>query len=243
MFVALLVIHFSDHHVAIFVSRVSINDSSARIRRLGQFARVSDCRPAELCRVDTVIDEGAFQHDKEFNYNRAVMPGATASLVIAVCRYGGWDTALRYMHIMLNSFNFATPGTMYEVSPDYGMFVQAWNIRGFNIPLIHYFFGIDPLAYKKEINLRPNLPVAWKNASIKNVIIGDNLLSISFRKLSAEKEYIVKITKLNWRVNLYIGSARNVLLNGKSVKPQNGYIILKEKENRIQLIMAPQHES
>ncbi len=185
---------------------------------------------------DIRIDEGAFQHDKEFNYNRAVMPAATANLVIAACRYDSPDTALQYMHTMLNSFNFATPGTMYEVSPDYGMFVQAWNIRGLNIPLIHYFFGIDPLAYKKEIDLRPNFPAAWGNASIKDVIIGDNLLSIAYRKLSAAKAYIIKITKPQWTVKLYTGAARNVLLNGKSVRPQNGYIILKEKENTIQLI-------
>jgi glycogen debranching enzyme len=185
---------------------------------------------------DIRIDEGAFQHDKEFNYNRAVMPGATASLVITACRYGNPDAALQYMHTMLNSFNFATPGTMYEVSPDYGMFVQAWNIRGLNIPLIHYFFGIDPLAYKKEITLKPNFPAAWGNASIKDVIIGDNLLSITYRKLSTVKAYVIKITKPHWTVKLYTGSARNVLLNGKSVRPQNGYIILEEKENRIQLI-------
>ena len=185
---------------------------------------------------DIRIDEGAFQHDKEFNYNRAVMPGATANLVIAACRYGKPDMALQYMHTILNSFSFATPGTMYEISPDYGMFVQAWNIRGLNIPLIHYFFGIDPLAYKKEINLKPNFPSAWKNASIKDVVIGDNLLSIAYRKLSAAKVYIIKITKPQWTVKLYVASAKNVLLNGKSIRPQNGYIILKEKESRIRLI-------
>ena len=185
---------------------------------------------------DIRIDEGTFKHDKEFNYNRAVMPVATASLAIAACRYGNPDTALHYIHAMLNSFSFATPGTMYEVSPDYGMFVQAWNIRGLNIPLIQYFFGIDPLAYKKEIKLRPNFPAAWGNASIKNVIIGDNLLSISYRKLSAAKEYIIKITKPQWTVKLYIGKFRRVLVNEIDVQSQNGYIILKEKLNKVQII-------
>ena len=178
---------------------------------------------------DIRLDEGAFHHDKEFNYNRAVMPAATASLVIIACRYGSPDTALYYMHMLLNSFSFATPGTTYEVSPDYGMFVQAWNIRGINTPLIHYFFGIDPLAYKKEIRLRPDFPVVWGNASIKDVIIGDNLLSVDYRKLRGTKEYTIKVTKPLWTVKLYVGSCSNILLNGKSVKPQNGYIILKEK--------------
>ena len=185
---------------------------------------------------DIRVDEGAFHHDKEFNYNRAVMPAATASLAIIACRYGSPDTALYYMHMLLNSFSFATPGTTYEVSPDYGMFVQAWNIRGINTPLIHYFFGIDPLAYNNEITLRPNFPATWGNASIKDVIIGDNLLSVDYRKSGEMKEYTVKMTKSFWRVKLYVGSGRKVLLNGKSVKPQNGFIILKGKVSRLRIL-------
>ncbi len=185
---------------------------------------------------DISTDEGAFKHDKEFNYNRAVMPVATGNLAIAACRYGSPDTALYYIHTMLNSFSFATLGTMYEVSPDYGMFVQAWNIRGVNIPLIQYFFGIDPLAYKKEISLRPAFPTAWKYASIKNVIIGDNLLSINYRKLSTAKEYIINITRREWVIKFYVGSYNAVFLNGKNVQPQSGYIILKGNINKVRII-------
>jgi hypothetical protein len=181
------------------------------------------------------IDEGAFKHDKQFNYNRAVMPVATANLAIAACRYGKPDAALHYIHTILNSFSFATPGTLYEVSPDYGMFVQAWNIRGLNIPLIQYFFGIDPMAYKKEITLRPNFPTTWGNASIKNVIIGDNLLSYSYRKLPGTVEYIVKVTQPQWTVKLLIAPFKKVLLNGKSVQAQGGYVILKAKESRVRI--------
>ena len=184
---------------------------------------------------DIRVDEGTFHHDKEFNYNRAVMPAATGSLAIMACRYGRPDTALYYMHMLLNSFSFATPGTTYEVSPDYGMFVQAWNIRGINIPLIHYFFGIDPLAYKKEITLRPDFPDAWEKASIKDVIIRDNRLSVDYRKSVSAKEYIVINTKPLWTVKFYVGSGKYVLLNGKRIKPQNGYIILKEKQSSIRI--------
>jgi hypothetical protein len=181
------------------------------------------------------VDEGAFHHDKEFNYNRAVMPVATASLAIVACRYGMPDTALSYMHMLLNSFSFATPGTTYEVSPDYGMFVQAWNIRGINVPLIHYFFGIDPLAYKKQIILKPDFPESWKNASIRNVIIGDNLLSVDYKRSGDTKNYTLKVTKQLWSVKLYVGSGNKILLNGKTVKQQNGYVILKEKINKIRI--------
>jgi hypothetical protein len=89
---------------------------------------------------DVSIDERPFKKDSTFTYNRAVMPAATAGLIIATARYGSPDLALSYMHRVLNTFSYATPGTAYEVSPDYGMFVQAWNVTCFNIPLIQFFF-------------------------------------------------------------------------------------------------------
>ena len=208
------------------------------LQRVGFFTNKYGMYISGIERPDDIrVDEGTFKHDKEFNYNRAVMPAAIANLAIAVCRYGNPDTALSYIHSMLNSFSFATPGTLYEVSPDYGMFVQAWNIRGLNIPLIQYFFGIDPMAYKKEISIRPGFPSVWKYASIKNVIIGDNLLSINYRKLPAAKEYIIKITRPHWTTKLYIGSYTTVLLNGKNVQPKNGYIILKGILNKVRIVL------
>ncbi|MDQ6891000.1 MAG: hypothetical protein M3Z56_12070, partial [Bacteroidota bacterium] len=207
------------------------------LQRIGFFVNKYGMYISGIERPDDIsTDEGAFKHDREFNYNRAVMPVATGNLAIAACRYGSPDTALYYIHTMLNSFSFATPGTMYEVSPDYGMFVQAWNIRGINIPLIQYFFGIDPLAYKKEISLRPAFPSAWKYASIKNVVIGDNLLSINYRKLSTSKEYIIKSSRPQWALKFYVGTYRTVFLNGKNVQPQNGYIILKGNINKVRII-------
>jgi hypothetical protein len=185
---------------------------------------------------DLSQDEGSFKHDREFNYKRAVMPVATGGLAIVASRYGQPDTALYYMHKLLNSFGFATPGTTYEVSPDYGMFVQAWNIRGINIPLIQYFFGIGPLVWKKEIQLRPDLPVAWSKATISNVIVGDNRLSVDYRIQGRTKEYFVKLIKPGWTVKLYVGSEDHILLNGKTVKQQDGYIILKEKINMVQIL-------
>ena len=69
------------------------------------------------------------------------------------------------------SFSYALPGSMYEVSPDFGMVVQAWNNYGVDVPIIDHFFGIKPDAYKKSISISPNMPSDWKDASIDNVRI------------------------------------------------------------------------
>lgn len=208
------------------------------LKKIGFFTNKFGLYISGIERPDDIkMDEGNFQHDGEFNYHRAIMPIATANLAIAECRYGSADSAMNYIHYILNSFSFATPGTTYEVSPDYGMFVQGWNIRGINTPLIQYFFGIDPLAYKKEITLKPNFPSTWENASIKDVIIGDNLLSVAYSKKSDAKEYTLKMRKPFWTVKLYVGSNNNILVNGKPQKTQNGYVFLKEKVNKVQIVL------
>ena len=100
------------------------------LKKIGFFTNKFGLYISGIERPDDIkMDEGNFQHDEEFNYHRAIMPIATANLAISECRYGNADSALKYIHAILNSFSFATPGTTYEVSPDYGMFVQGWNIR------------------------------------------------------------------------------------------------------------------
>ena len=186
---------------------------------------------------DLSADEGNFKHDADFNYNRAVMPAATTGIISGACRYGSTDTALQYMHILLNSFSYATPGTLYEVSPDYGMFVQAWNITGLNIPLLQYFFGIDPQAYEKKITLRPNFPTAWKKASVKKVIIGNNLLSIQYNKNASAYSYHISLAKPGWQVKLVLPAAKQVWLNGKPVKTDKGTIVVSGTDNSIRLAL------
>jgi glycogen debranching enzyme len=184
---------------------------------------------------DVRIDEGSFRQDAAFNYGRAVMPAATANLVVAACRYGSPDTALTYIHKILNSFGYATPGTTYEVSPDYGMFVQAWNIRGLNIPIIHYFFGIDPLAYKKTIRITPAMPAQWDHARIKDVLIGQNKLSIDFTKKEGKITYTLRSAEAGWTLDLRL-PVDKAWVNGKEVAVQEGKIRLYKQENIVSFL-------
>ena len=93
---------------------------------------------------------------------------------------------------MTRSFSYALPGSMYEVSPDYGMMTQAWNIYGFAVPIIEQFFGIQPFAFEKAIIIRPQLPTEWQEVSLENVAIGENRFSISIKSDGNEWEYHLK---------------------------------------------------
>lgn len=183
---------------------------------------------SEECSVASRAKDG-------FNYKEAVMPGNTSLLAIAECLYNNSDSALTYIDKLLNNFSYATPGTTYEVSPDYGQFVQAWNVCGINIPLIQYFFGISPMASHKQIDLCPDMPSAWNNASISDVLVGDNKLAMSFNRTGDKTVWNVNLTDDGWKVCFHLPAGiNNVKVNGMSV---DGRVVeLTGKNNVIEYV-------
>ena len=125
-------------------------------------------------------DDGSFKGPEIFSYTGAVMTLPTAVQIVGENNYGRPDQALNYLKRMTRSFSYALPGSMYEVSPDYGMITQAWNIYGYGVPIVQQFFGIQPMAHKKVVYVRPQMPTDWKNASLENVIVADNTISVYF---------------------------------------------------------------
>lgn len=150
---------------------------------------------------------------KTFSYTGAVMTLPTGVQAIAAARYGTADEALEYLSKLNQSFSYALPGSMYEVSPDFGMITQAWNIYGVATPIINHFFGIQPKAYEKSIALSPNLPKHWKDVSIKNVKVGDNQLDFSIAQKADHWEYRLHQTQANWNLMVSVKGATKVIVN------------------------------
>jgi hypothetical protein len=185
---------------------------------------------------DVSIDERSFVKDSLFTYNRAVMPSATNSLAEASLRLNMPDTALTFVHKTLNSFSYATPGTIYEVSPDYGMFVQAWNVCPINIPLIKGFFGVNPNAYEKEITIRLNMPKQWNIATLKNLRVGDNKISIFYTKSNNQITLKIISEKSGWKFHIPMNDYdRNVKVNNHYARINGNQLELLEKVNLVQL--------
>ena len=139
-------------------------------------------------------DGGSFQGSKVFSYTGAVMTLPTGVQAIAENNYGRPDRALDYLQRMCRSFSYALPGSMYEVSPDYGMITQAWNIYGFAIPVVEQFFGIDPMAAEKRIRISPLMPSEWEEASLENVRIAGNSISVYYQ-LQKDGRVHLKVTQ------------------------------------------------
>jgi len=130
--------------------------------------------------------DGFAKRKKTFTYVGAVMTLPTGVAAVAENNYGRPDKALDYLHRMSRSWGYAHPGSMYEVSPDFGMMCQAWNIYSFGYPIVRQFFGIYPMAEKKIVEIDPQFPTSWTRPQLKRVVIGEGEdrteLDISFVK-------------------------------------------------------------
>ncbi|MEM7656225.1 MAG: glycogen debranching protein [Bacteroidota bacterium] len=145
-------------------------------------------------------DDGSFQGSKIFSYTGAVMTLPTGVQAIAENNYGNPDKALNYLQRMTRTFGYAFPGSMYEVSPDYGMMTQAWNIYSFAVPIVEQFFGIQPHADERQIHLMPQMPSDWDNASLENVQVGNNQLSVFYEKTEDAIQLRVEQTQTDWTI-------------------------------------------
>lgn len=154
---------------------------------------------------------------KIFSYTGAVMTLPTSVLAVGAARYVGADEALHYVKKLQQSFSYALPGSMYEVSPDFGMMTQAWNIYGVAVPLVNYIFGIQPKAFDESVYLSPQLPASWKDASIENVKIGANSLSLTINLKNDYKEYRISQTIADWNIFVDVKKAKKILVNDKEV--------------------------
>ena len=111
-------------------------------------------------------------------YRGAQMTISTGVMAVAQAMYGRVDEALGLIEKMFTTFGMATPGSMSEMSPDYGCFVQAWTAYSTFLPVVRFFFGIEPLASQKKLLVNPCMPAKWQKASLEEVPVLDGTVSV-----------------------------------------------------------------
>ncbi len=158
-------------------------------------------------------DEGSFKGSSSFSYTGAVMTLPTSVLAIAENNYGNPDKALDYIKRMTRSFSYAFPGSMYEVSPDYGMITQAWTIYGYAIPIVKQFFGVNPKAGEKTIVIKPQMPSSWDNVALENLRIADNQLSMTYQEDANGIRLAIKQSKPDWKLHIQLPATASAQLN------------------------------
>ncbi len=176
-----------------------------------------------------------------FSYVGAVMTLPTGVQAIAEASYGNIEESYEYIRMLENSFSYALPGSMYEVSPDYGMIVQAWNIYAAAVPIVEHYFGIRPKAYEEKITIAPQMPGNWDKVSLRNIRIGENAISIEKETYDNLPAYTIEQEIPEWEIKLTLPyrESINIFLNGKNIEPEvkNGLfqIYMNGKSNKITL--------
>jgi glycogen debranching enzyme len=185
-------------------------------------------------------EDGSFLGSKSFSYTGAVMTLPTGVSAIGENNYGNPDQALDYLKRMTKSFGFALPGSIYEVSPDYGMFTQAWNMYSFAVPIVTQFFGVQPDAGNKVIYVRPQMPSTWEEASIQKVQIGENEINLTYVNKSGVLAIEVEQTQSKWGLSIEIPeSYTKVKILGKEISSdtKDGFrrILMTGKKVRVEV--------
>lgn len=175
---------------------------------------------------------------KTFSYTGAVMTLPTGVQAVASAKYGTPEETLGYLNKLQQSFSYALPGSMYEVSPDFGMVSQAWNIYGVAVPIINYFFGIQPKAYEKTIYVSPHMPSSWNEAAIENVKVGSNFISLVVNQKADHIGYRIQQTEAAWTLMIDVKNRSKVVVNGKDVDKgsiTNGFLKLTGLQNTVEV--------
>jgi len=129
-----------------------------------------------------------------------MMTISTASLINANLSYGLTDEAYAQMEKIMKTFNMYLPGSISEMSPAYGCFVQAWTSYGILSPVVTGFLGIEPNAQSREVTIKPQLPTAWNHAAVKNLKVGTNDIDVFVQRIEDAKYQVKVVSKEdNWR--------------------------------------------
>ncbi|MCM2999785.1 glycogen debranching protein [Paenibacillus cellulositrophicus] len=116
-------------------------------------------------------------------YRTETMTISTGVHAVAEAVYGFADESLDLLRRMMRTFSMALPGSMNEMSPDYGCAVQAWTLYAMAVPLIRHFFGVKPHAHLNTVHIAPLIPSVWdgKKMKLQQLHIGQAVIDLELR--------------------------------------------------------------
>ena len=184
--------------------------------------------------------DGFAKRKKSFTYVGAVMTLPTGVAAVAENNYGRPDKALDYLHRMSRSWGYAHPGSMYEVSPDFGMMCQAWNIYSFAYPIVRQFFGVQPDPQQHKITIDLAFPSNWTHPQLKGISIGEGelqtYLDVAFLKGNAKRKNQLLLIQEGpdvWTLRTKIPEGAEVMVGDQLVQPtldEEGYAEMSDRE-------------
>jgi len=165
--------------------------------------------------------------------HRHIMTISTGVQAVAEGRYKCVNHSLDLLKRMCSTFSMTLPGSISEMSPDYGCFTQAWTVYAMMVPVVEYFAGFCPAVHHNKLTIEPCVPDAWNEMSLSNIRVGSARIDFSFRKYEDKEIYtITSDGDLDIDFNP-AGSYREIKVNGQA---HDGHISFGSGTTVIELI-------
>lgn len=117
------------------------------------------------------------------SFRQHTMTISTGVHAVAEAKYGNAEASLDLLKRMNRTFSKVLPGSMSEMSPDYGCVVQAWTVYALVVPIVSHFIGLQPEAYNNQLVIQPNLPSSWEGkwVRLRNALVGSSSVDVSVK--------------------------------------------------------------
>lgn len=159
---------------------------------------------------------------------------STGAQAVAEGRYGFCTESLALLERMAKTYSMVLPGSISEMSPNYGCFVQAWTLYAAAVPVVECFAGFRPAIQKGELVLAPCVPDQWNEMELLGVRVGDGLVDFRFHRESGREVYRISS---NGSFSIRFApchSGSKILVNGCEA---DGEIRFARGENVVEVIL------
>jgi len=142
---------------------------------------------------------------------------STGVQAVAEGRYKNTNQSLDLLNRMCKTFSMVLPGSISEMSPNYGCFVQAWTAYAMMVPVVECFAGIQPEAHHNKLIIEPCIPDAWNEMTLSNIKVGSAWIDFVYRRHADREVYTLTSTgdlDIDFRPT---GSYGEIKVNGLAV--------------------------
>lgn len=102
----------------------------------------------------------------------------TGLLALAQLRQGHLDQAVTQLHNIALTTRHGMLGSFEELIPKGLCFVQLWSAGLYLQGIVEGLLGLEPQAYAHRLRLRPRLPTEWPSATLRNVHVGEHVVTV-----------------------------------------------------------------
>ncbi|HHY82187.1 MAG TPA: glycogen debranching protein [Clostridiales bacterium] len=145
---------------------------------------------------------------------QSMMTISTGVQAVAEARNGRCGESLALLKRICKTYGLVLPGSISEMSPDYGCFVQAWTVYGMAVSVVECFAGFKPQAYDKKLVIEPCIPYEWDKMNLQHIRIGDSFVDFSFTRNGKNEVYVISSTG-NIDIQFNVNEADRILVNGE----------------------------